>query len=71
MNKKTVIKVIGAGGTGINIVSVMPALSINNIEYIAVVSTPHKTADAEIIEYCKEGIAELISCVDTYVIVPN
>ncbi len=42
MNKKTVIKAIGAGGTGINIVSVMPVLSINNIEYIAVVSTPHK-----------------------------
>ncbi|MDE7034530.1 MAG: hypothetical protein K2O68_06025 [Mucispirillum sp.] len=52
--QKTVIKVIGAGGTGINIVSVMPALSINNIEYIAVVSTPHKTADAEIMNTAKK-----------------
>lgn len=69
--QKAVIKVIGAGGTGINIVSGMSALSINNIEYITVISTQHTTAGAEIINTAKEGLAELINCVDSYVIVLN
>ena len=69
--QNAVIKVICAGGAGINIVSGMPALSINNVEYIAVVSAPHKTAGAEIINTAKEGLAELISCVDSYATVPN
>lgn len=49
----------------------MPALSINNVEYIAVVFAPHKTAGAEIINTAKEGLAELINCVDSYAAVPN
>ena len=154
--QKAVIKVIGAGGAGISIVSGMPALNIDNVEYIAVdsdakvlstcnadtciligkhglgtdgrfekgkeyalesidkirnavkgadmvfitagmgggtgtgaasviaaeakasgalviavVSIPHKAADAEIINTAKEGLAELINCVDSYIVVPN
>ena len=60
------------GGTGTGAAPVIAAeAKASGALVIAVVSIPHKAADAEIINTAKEGLAELINCVDSYIVVPN
>ena len=60
------------GGTGTGAASVIAAeAKASGALVIAVVSIPHKAADAEIINTAKEGLAELINSVDSYIVVPN
>ena len=60
------------GGTGTGAAPVIAAeAKASGALTVAVVSTPHTTAGARRINIAKEGLAELINYVDSYVVVPN
>ncbi len=60
------------GGTGTGAAPVIAAeAKASGALTVAVVSTPHTTAGSRRINIAKEGLAELINYVDSYIIVPN
>ena len=60
------------GGTGTGAAPVIAAeAKASGALTVAVVSTPHTTAGMRRINIAKEGLAELINYVDSYVVVPN
>ena len=60
------------GGTGTGAAPVIAAeAKASGALTVAVVSTPHTTAGSKRINIAKEGLAELINYVDSYIVVPN
>ena len=60
------------GGTGTGAAPVIAAeAKASGALPVAVVSTPHTTAGSKRINIAKEGLAELINYVDSYIVVPN
>lgn len=60
------------GGTGTGAAPVIAAeAKASGALTVAVVSTPHTTAGSRRINIAKEGLAELINYVDSYIVVPN
>ena len=60
------------GGTGTGAAPVIAAeAKASGALTVAVVSTPHTTAGSRRINIAKEGLAELVNYVDSYIVVPN
>ena len=60
------------GGTGTGAAPVIAAeAKASGALTVAVVSTPHTAAGVRSVTIAKEGLAELINCVDSYIVVPN